>query len=82
MGLPVVITKDISVDSEIIEKNNIGYVLHELNGAEYLNAVKKIGTLIRQKELQQRIRTIARQNRDFKLSELVYKTIYALDSAY
>ncbi|MEM0502912.1 MAG: hypothetical protein QXE07_05255, partial [Thermoplasmata archaeon] len=29
MGLPVITTKDISVDSEIIERENVGYVLKE-----------------------------------------------------
>ncbi|HWJ29622.1 MAG TPA: hypothetical protein VNS32_23995, partial [Flavisolibacter sp.] len=31
VGLPVVITKDISVDSDLIERENIGYVLKELS---------------------------------------------------
>jgi glycosyltransferase involved in cell wall biosynthesis len=77
MGLPVVITKNISVDSNIIEKENIGYVLESLTEKEYLKAVKKIDELIRETGLKYRIREIASKNRNFSISEKIYKAIYA-----
>ena len=45
MGLPVIITKNISDDSDIIEKENIGYVLKDLTKQEYKNAIRKIDIL-------------------------------------
>ena len=39
MGLPTVITKDISDDSDLIEKYQIGTVLKELTSQEYKKAV-------------------------------------------
>jgi len=69
MGLPVIITKNISDDSEIIEKENIGYVLNELNKIEYKNAILAIDKLIDEDNqiLRERIRNIA---------EKIYKKIY------
>jgi glycosyltransferase involved in cell wall biosynthesis len=76
MGLPVVITKDISDDSRIIEENGAGYVLTKLDQSEYLNAVKKIEVLLRDNGLKYKIRNIAEKNRNFIISESVYQTIY------
>jgi len=78
MGLPVIITKNISDDSEIIEKENIGYVLKELNKKEYINAVTKIDDLLKEtnKELRFKIRNIAKKYRSFSIAENIYKDIY------
>ena len=77
MGLPVVITKNISNDSEIIEKNNAGYVLKALTKDEYIIAVKKIESLKDLPNIRETIRLIAIKERNFTLSDLIYKTIYA-----
>jgi glycosyltransferase involved in cell wall biosynthesis len=77
MGLPVVITQNISIDSELIETNNAGYVLKDLVESEYLNAVKKIDSLTTEPNLKTRIRALAEQNRNFTDSEKIYRAIYA-----
>ena len=79
MGLPVIITKNISDDSDIIEKENIGYVLKELNTDEYKKAIQKIDFLLKQdrNELKKKIRSIAIKYRNFKIAEKIYEDIYA-----
>jgi glycosyltransferase involved in cell wall biosynthesis len=78
IGLPVIITKDISVDSDIIRQNDVGYVLQELTPGEYKNAVLKIDQLLQTNKtsLRYRIRNIAIQNRTFAIAEEIYKHIY------
>ncbi len=79
IGLPVVITAGISDDSDIIEKNKIGYVLKKLDKEEYKNAVNTIVQLIEQDrtDLQSRIRSIAKTYRSFTIAEKIYTTIYS-----
>jgi glycosyltransferase involved in cell wall biosynthesis len=79
MGLPVVITKDISDDSEIIATQNIGYVLNELTVKEYRNAVIKMDSLLAKDKdkLKNKIRQIALTHRDFKIAEEIYSKIYS-----
>jgi hypothetical protein len=77
MGLPVIITKNISDDSDIINLNNIGYVLNELNNEEYLRAILKIEFLLKNKEsLKLQIIEIAHKYRSFSVAEGIYKSIY------
>lgn len=79
LGLPVVITKDISDDSDIIKKYKIGSVLEELNETEYLKAIKDIDHLLKnntRKALYNKIRPIAEKYRNFDIAEKVYKKIY------
>lgn len=77
MGLPVVITKNISEDSDIIKSNDIGYVLSELTNEEYLNAVLKIESLLLTKEkLKLKIIEVAKKHRSFAIAEKIYTTIY------
>ncbi|MBA2613912.1 MAG: glycosyltransferase [Bacteroidetes bacterium] len=77
MGLPVVITKNISTDSALIHDNNIGYVLNELNNEEYTNAVKKIDSLLQDKTLENKIRKIAETHRNYSIAENIYHSIYS-----
>lgn len=77
MGLPVVITKNISVDSDLIEEHNIGYVLNDLTAQEYLHAVTKIDELLRDTQIQLKIRAVAEKYRNFAIAENIYSTIYA-----
>jgi glycosyltransferase involved in cell wall biosynthesis len=77
MGMPVVITKDISTDSQLITENNIGYTLQSLDEKEYLNAVKKIDELLVEKQLPIKIRKIAEVHRNYSIAENIYRIIYA-----
>ena len=78
MSLPVIITKNISDDSDIIENNDIGYVLKDLTDKEYLNACKKIDSLItNKKEIKNKIRNIAVKYRNFNIASNIYKKIYS-----
>ena len=79
LGLPVVITKNISDDSDIIRENNIGAVLENLSPAEYKNACIKIDKLLSEtntNELQDKIRDIAYKYRSYSIAESIYKKIY------
>lgn len=79
LGLPVVITKNISDDSEIIRKNDIGAVIEELNDESYVVAVKKIDEILFQRNREEttvRIQNIARQLRDFDIARNIYADIY------
>jgi glycosyltransferase involved in cell wall biosynthesis len=79
MGLPVVITNGISDDSEIIEKNDAGYVLKSLDKQEYQNAVAKIDTLLKAEssvELAKKIQMLAANYRNYSIAEEIYKEIY------
>lgn len=80
LGLPVIITKDISDDSEIISKENIGYVLQTLNEIEYKKSIEKINELLTEDEdLTNRIIKAAGNYRSFEIAEQVYKKIYKED---
>ncbi|GAB4202766.1 MAG: hypothetical protein Fur0023_09000 [Bacteroidia bacterium] len=76
MGLPVLITKDISDDSDIIEKNNIGYVLKRLDKDEYLQSVKVMEECVR-KQLYPNIIQIAHKYRDIRQFKYIYQAIYS-----
>jgi glycosyltransferase involved in cell wall biosynthesis len=78
IGLPVIITKDISVDSDIIDQNDIGYVLRDLSKGEYQNAVRKVDTLITndRDRLRSKIREIAVSKRSFDIADKIYRKIY------
>ncbi len=79
LGLPIVITKNISDDSEIIKENNIGSVLQYLNNEEYLESIKQIDNLLKtnsKEELYKKIRPIAEKYRNFEIADRIYKSIY------
>lgn len=79
LGLPVVITRDISDDSDIIEKHNAGAVIHSFDTKAYQEAVVKINTLITsksRKELFDEIRQIAIKYRSMSVAEKIYQEVY------
>lgn len=78
-GLPVVITKDISDDSDIIHNLNIGYVLRELSYNEYRQALHHILALLNQDKpsLKRRVRYAAETYRSFSTSARIYETLYS-----
>jgi len=79
MGLPVVITKNISDDSDIIQNEAIGYVLQELTNEEYKNACKEISSILKNNttEVHENITSIAHRYRSFKIAEDIYEKIYS-----
>lgn len=79
LGLPVVITSNISDDSQIIEDNKIGAVLKDFRPEDYILAVQKIDSLLKKyskEELYQKIRKIAVQYRSFEIADKVYQEVY------
>jgi glycosyltransferase involved in cell wall biosynthesis len=78
-GLPIVITKNISDDSEIIRNSGYGYELQTLNVQEYQRAISVIDNLIGGNiiELRQKIRKIAEKYRNFHIAEKIYTEIYS-----
>lgn len=79
LGLPVIITADISDDSDIIRANDIGYVLERLDQPSYQRAVMKMDKILHthtREELFIRIRAVAEKYRNFRIAEKVYKDIY------
>ena len=80
LGLPVVIPQGISDDSDIIKKYDIGAVLEGLNDVDYLRAIQKIDSLLKnhsRDELYQKIRRVAEKYRNFALAEKIYEEIYS-----
>lgn len=80
LGLPVVITKNISDDSDIIREFKIGAVIEELNESGYLDAVKKIDSILNEtnhNDTVKRIQKIAHQYRDLDMARNIYRNIYS-----
>lgn len=79
LGLPVVIMRGISVDSQIIEENRAGAILKSLDDAGYTNAAGQIDSIIKSRsrtEIYNQIRPLAEKYRNFTIAEEVYKKIY------
>ena len=80
LGLPVVITANISNDSDLIEQNEVGAILHTFDEAGYKEVIKKIDDILRsntREALYEKIRRIAEEHRSFAIAHQVYKEIYA-----
>ncbi len=77
LGQPVIITKDISDDSSIIDEQKCGYVLNELTKMEYAKACVQIQGLLEDANTTSRIRGIAEELKDFKKVRSVYKEVYS-----
>lgn len=77
MGLPVVISPNISDDSGIIEKENTGVVVDLSDKNSLLASIDKLEDLLKNKiALKEKIRQIAIQYRSFNIAEQIYKEIY------
>lgn len=84
MGLPVVIPANISDDSDLVEREGIGVVLHELNPLAYTKAVEQLDVLIRrsreshdeQAAFKARIRKVAERERGMAIAEKAYASLY------
>lgn len=77
MGLPVLSTKGISDDSDIIMTNQIGSIFEPNNFSSYTAAIKEIDELIKKKEqLTLKAVEIAEKYRSFKIAARIYQEIY------
>ncbi|MDD5569566.1 MAG: glycosyltransferase [Bacteroidales bacterium] len=79
MGLPIVITQNISDDSEIIEKYKIGSIIKDFTYDKYIEAIEEIDSLLRNTDrqtLKNKIVDIAKQYRSFEIADEIYKKIY------
>ena len=79
MGLPVVITPNISIDSQLIKENRAGAILENLDGIAYTDAILQIEDIINgksRKEVYNQIRPLAEKYRNFSIAEEVYRKIY------
>jgi len=80
LGLPVVITPNISEDSGLIEQFDAGSIIESFDKESYLKSVKKIDQLLSSftiEELYKKIRPLAEKYRNFSIAEKVYKKIYS-----
>lgn len=77
MGLPIVISPNISNDSGIIERENIGVGMDFADKGQFSATLKRLDGFLQSKnELQKKIRQVAVQFRSFAIAENVYKAIY------
>ena len=77
MGLPVVISPNISDDSGIIERENTGVVVDLSDKNSLPASIGKLEALLKDKiALKDKIRQIAIQYRSFNIAEQIYKEIY------
>ncbi|GAB4132187.1 MAG: hypothetical protein Fur0041_03250 [Bacteroidia bacterium] len=80
LGLPIVITPDISNDSELIELYNCGVVLRDLSQNDYMEALDKIEKMIADDHVKnataERCRQIAETYRNFDIAYKIYQDIY------
>ncbi|MCX7729446.1 MAG: glycosyltransferase [Bacteroidia bacterium] len=77
MGLPVIITNNISDDSKIVAENGIGYVLQTLNKKEFFNSIVFLDELIHKKHKQTTIIKIAQKYRNLNNVTTIYQNIYS-----
>ena len=77
MGLPIVISPNISDDSGIIEKENTGVVVDLSDKNSLPASIGKLEALLKDKiALKEKIRQIAIRYRSFNIAEQIYKEIY------
>ena len=78
-GLPVVIPRDISDDSDIIRERRIGAVLDEFTPEAYARAVAEIDALLKSHtrgELAAKVRAVAAEHRDLSTRWGIYEELY------
>lgn len=77
MGLPVIISPNISDDSSIVEKENLGVVMNFSDKGQYLAAIKKLEQLLTDREdLRKKIRTAGEKYRSYTIAEKIYSILY------
>jgi glycosyltransferase involved in cell wall biosynthesis len=81
MGLPVVISPDISDDSDIIRRHKIGVVINLQQTGNMPEAVRQMDVLLKtcdRKTMQERIFEVAKQYRSFDIPRRIYPAIYEI----
>ncbi len=82
MGLPVVISPDISDDSGIIEKEKIGVIVNFTQKTEIARAVLEIKELLKFKNsLREAIVHVAERYRSYAIAHSIYQKIYSSSDA-
>lgn len=79
MGLPVIISNNISIDSSVIECNHFGYVIREWKVEKINDAIKFMSNYIKSSNYllcRSDIASYARQHRNFSTYSKVYQEIY------
>jgi hypothetical protein len=79
LGLPIVITKNISDDSDIVEKHKIGSVINEFTKQEYLRCIMEMNHILNTHtpdELYDKVRKVAEKYRSYEIAENIYEEIY------
>ncbi len=78
LGLPVVITENISDDSEIIKTYKIGSIMNDFSKEGYFRNIKEIDNLLKidNKKLKEKILLVAKKYRSFDIAKNVYQAIY------
>lgn len=81
LGLPVVISRDISDDSEIIRVNDAGAIVESYDPDTYREVLSTIDRLLREPAVQRfdRIRALAEKYRNFSIADHAYKSVYGDD---
>ncbi|MFN5184124.1 MAG: hypothetical protein ACK5D5_13970 [Bacteroidota bacterium] len=78
MGLPIIITKNISNDSQIIEDSGMGYVWKEMTTKEFEISLVEVKKIISSdvKSYSEKIRNLAIDFRNFEIARDIYREIY------
>lgn len=78
-GLPVVITKNISVDSDLIKENQCGAVLEDMSPESMKCALQTLDDLFAEDQYlrAERCRKLAEDNRNYSIAENIYRGIYS-----
>lgn len=78
IGLPVVITKNISDDSDIIQNEEAGAVIESLDIPSYRKVIQKIDALLKEPQpaLRNRIRQLAHKYRNYGIAVKQYENVY------
>jgi glycosyltransferase involved in cell wall biosynthesis len=77
MGLPIIITKDISDDSKIIKANHFGYELDDYSEKEIKQSINTIEKMLLEKEELARATIVyARKHKNINKAITIYNSIY------
>jgi glycosyltransferase involved in cell wall biosynthesis len=77
MGLPIVISPNISDDSDIIEQEEIGIVMDFADKDQFEPSLAQLDTLLQRKnDLKEKIRNTGQRYRSFDIAENIYRKIY------
>jgi glycosyltransferase involved in cell wall biosynthesis len=77
MGLPIVISEDISDDSALVSNHKIGYVLRNQNVDEYHQALESLASLIENRKItSQKVVGLAKRYKNYHHVGSIYASVY------